>query len=305
VTPRSLRRTLSAFQAGYGDPTTKLDGSSFLHATLTPDGPGTLRLRWQSDPAPPADCGLQAEVWGPGRAWLLERVPAIVGDYDAPIDPGTEFPDADPLVVRCLRSTRTTRIGASGNLYHLLLPTILAQRITAGEALRQWQRLVLALGAPAPGPPEIVSGVRLPPAPERLRAQPAWWFHPLGVELKRACALIEVGHHPGKLWEWATHSSPVAAARLARLPGIGAWTIGCVLGPAFGDPDAVPVGDFHLPNLVAWNLAGEPRGDDARMLELLEPYRGQRGRVLAALAAAGRPAPKFGPRQRVVPIARL
>ena len=30
---------------------------------------------------------------------------------------------------------------------------------------------------------------------------------------------------------------------------------------------------------MAWALAGEPRADDARMLELLEPYRGQRGRV--------------------------
>ena len=71
-----------------------------------------------------------------------------------------------------------------------------------------------------------------------------------------------------------------------------------------GDPDAVPVGDYHHPNTVAWALAGEPRADDDRMLELLEPYRGQRGRVLWALTSAAGPAPKYGPRQRILPMAR-
>ena len=74
--------------------------------------------------------------------------------------------------------------------------------------------------------------------------------------------------------------------KLALLPGVGPWTVGSVLGPALGDPDAVPVGDFHFPNIVAWNLAGEARGDDQRMLELLEPFRGQRGRVPARRSSA-------------------
>ena len=43
------------------------------------------------------------------------------------------------------------------------------------------------------------------------------------------------------------------------------------------------------PNLVAWNLAGEPRADDARMLALLEPFRGQRGRVLRLLGLGRAP----------------
>ena len=65
---------------------------------------------------------------------------------------------------------------------------------------------------------------------------------------------------------------------------------------AFGDPDAISVGDYHLPNVVAWALAREPRADDAHMLELLEPYRGQRGRVQRLLEAAGIQAPRYGPR---------
>ena len=65
---------------------------------------------------------------------------------------------------------------------------------------------------------------------------------------------------------------------------------------AWGDPDAVSVGDYHLPGLVAWALARERRGTDERMLELLEPYRGQRGRVIRLLEVARGPAERHGPR---------
>jgi 3-methyladenine DNA glycosylase/8-oxoguanine DNA glycosylase len=75
---------------------------------------------------------------------------------------------------------------------------------------------------------------------------------------------------------------------LARIPGCGPWTVGMLLGFGLGDPDAVPVGDLHLPSLVARALVGEPRADDPRMLELLEPYRGHRFRLIRLLLATGR-----------------
>jgi hypothetical protein len=56
------------------------------------------------------------------------------------------------------------------------------------------------------------------------------------------------------------------------------------------------VGDFHLRNMVAFALAGEARGTDERMVELLEPYRGQRGRVTRLLELGGARAPRYGPR---------
>ena len=79
-------------------------------------------------------------------------------------------------------------------------------------------------------------------------------------------------------------------------------TSGHVMGVAWGDRDAVPVGDFHLPNTVAWTLAGEPRADDDRMLELLEPYRPHRRRVVTLLKRSGASAPKYGPKTGVVDI---
>jgi 3-methyladenine DNA glycosylase/8-oxoguanine DNA glycosylase len=89
------------------------------------------------------------------------------------------------------------------------------------------------------------------------------------------------------------------------LPGVGPWTAAEVALRALGDTDAVSVGDFHIPNMVAWALAREPRATDARMLELLEPYRGQRGRVIRLLEAAGVAAPRFGPRMSPRAIAAI
>jgi hypothetical protein len=65
----------------------------------------------------------------------------------------------------------------------------------------------------------------------------------------------------------------------------------------------VSVGDYHLPHLVCWALAGEPRGTDERMLELLEPYRGQRGRVALLIEHGGLQQPRRAPRMRLRSIA--
>jgi 3-methyladenine DNA glycosylase/8-oxoguanine DNA glycosylase len=86
---------------------------------------------------------------------------------------------------------------------------------------------------------------------------------------------------------------------------VGAWPAAETARTAFGDPDAASVGDFHLPDLVAWALAGEPRGDDDRMLELLEPYRGQRARLVRLLELSGSMPPRFGPRMRAHSVERL
>ena len=119
----------------------------------------------------------------------------------------------------------------------------------------------------------------------------------LGVTGVRATTLREVARHPGKIAALAGAPLEEARSWLRRLPGVGPWTEAEVARLALGDPDAVSVGDFHLPNIVAWALAGEARGTDDRMLELLEPYRGQRGRVQVLLEASGITAPRFGPKR--------
>ena len=287
----NLAATLSVYRYGRHDHTTRLAPSEFWRATLTPDGPATLHLRWSHDE-------LDAQAWGPGGAWMLARVPQLVGGDDS----GFTCPDdAHPNVSRAHRNHPGLRIAASGTLYHELLPVILGQRVTGLEAFRQWSSLTRRLGRPAPGPDPTML---LPPAPQDLLDKPSWWYHPLGIEAKRADGLRMVARYAGHIEGWAAMSSTDAAAKLALLRGIGVWTIGSALGPSHGDPDAVPVGDYHVKNMVAWALAGEPRGTDEHMLDLLEPYAGQRGRVVMLLARDGHAAPKFGPRQRIQPMYR-
>lgn len=289
---------LRVHRQGRGDPTTMTEPGGWWRATITPDGPATLKLRWQGA----TTLGdVEAEAWGPGAGWVLGRVPTLLGLRDRPV----RFTDAHPAVLTAQRDHPRLRIGGGGGLYHAILPIIIGQRVTAREAYRSWRQLCHTLGAPAPGPAGA-AGLRLPPAPAQLAGRPYWWFHRLGIERKRADALRTAGRHAELLHALDDAGDAVEARRRLRLlPGIGVWTIGSVLGPAFGDPDAIAVGDYWLKHLVTWALAGEPRGDDERMLELLRPYEGQRGRAVRLLGADGWRPPRFGPGLQVLPIARL
>ena len=285
--PAAIAETLSYYRFGLADPTTRLHRGEFWRATHTPEGVGALHIDFRNE-------RLAAQAWGPGADWLMKHVDAMTGARDE----GFRFLNAHSAIMAAQRDHPDLRFGASFTLYHELLPTVLGQRVTGGEGVRQWHQLVYRLGAVAPGPTEL----RLPPAPDELANQPAWWFHPLGIEAKRAEPLRQLARRASKLFQWAELAPATAAEKLALLPGIGPWTIGSALASGLGDPDSVAVGDYHLKNVVGHALADRARSTDEEMLALLEPYRGQRGRVVRLLLAAGHRAPKFGPRQRVLPM---
>jgi 3-methyladenine DNA glycosylase/8-oxoguanine DNA glycosylase len=188
---------------------------------------------------------------------------------------------------------------ATGLLFPRALRAVLEQKVTGQEAHRAYRAIVRHFGEPAPGP----AGLTLPPDPAAVAATPYWRFHPFGVEQRRTQVLLRVAAEAARLEGCA--DSAAATQRMIAIPGIGPWTAAEVVRIVYGDPDAVSVGDFHIPNSVAWALAGEPRGTDARMLELLEPFAGHRGRVCDLLAAGGIGAPKFGPRMPIRSFARF
>jgi len=143
----------------------------------------------------------------------------------------------------------------------------------------------------------------VPPAPAAWAAAPSWLFHRAGVERKRADTIRVACSYARRLEEITEMTPADAYARLTALPGVGAWTAAEVGLVALGDADAVSVGDFHLPDQVAWALAGEARADDARMLDLLEPYRGHRGRVIRLISTGAPRPPRYGPRMSLIAIA--
>jgi 3-methyladenine DNA glycosylase/8-oxoguanine DNA glycosylase len=266
------------------------DGDFFL-AGRTPAGPATVRLaRSGSD--------LMATGYGPGADWMIERADAIAGLRDDVAD----FPALaahHPLVARLARTFAGVRMPATGLLFPRILRTVLEQKVTGKEAHRAYRAVVRHFGEPAPGPADLT----LPPDPAAVAATPYWRFHPFGVEQRRTQALQRIAAETARLERCA--DSADATTRMIAIPGIGPWTAAEVVRIVYGDPDAVSVGDYHIPNTVAWALAGEARGTDARMLELLEPFAGHRGRVCDLLAAGGIGAPRFGPRMPLRSFARF
>ncbi|GIJ69577.1 3-methyladenine DNA glycosylase [Virgisporangium ochraceum] len=273
------------------DPTLFLGDREAWWATRTPDGPGSVRLRLVSG-------ALCVWAYGPGASWLLSRADAIAGLRD---DVSGLAAFDHPLVRKLARTFSGVRIPATGRLFHHVVAAILGQKVTGTEAGRGYRALLRHFAVPVPGP--APARLMMPPDPADVAATPYWQFHPWGVEQKRADTVRRAAAFAARL-EKAT-DSVVATKLLTSVPGIGVWTAAEVVRIAFGDGDAVSVGDYHHKNVVAWALAGEPRGTDERMLELLEPFRGHRGRVVAMLGMGGYAAPRFGPRMPVRSFARF
>lgn len=238
-----------------------------------------------------------AEAWGSGAGWALDAAPGLVGATDA----AEGFAPHDDVIAELWRRHRGIRLTRTQAVMPALIAAIFEQKVTGAEAREGWRGLVMAASDPAPGP----GGVRLPPDPDRVAALPYFAFHRFGVERKRADLIRAVSARAGRFEALGLLPPAEARERIQAYRGIGPWTAAEVARLALGDPDAVSVGDYHLPHLVGWMLAGEPRGSDERMLELLEPYRGHRGRVQRLLEAGGRTAPKFGPRTEIRSIASI
>jgi 3-methyladenine DNA glycosylase/8-oxoguanine DNA glycosylase len=277
-----LVRTLSPLRRASRDPTIRLSAAEAWRATLTPLGAATEHLTYRGSV-------VEVEAWGPGAEWVVEHAPDLVGAHDRP----ETFRPENPLLRDLARRFPGLRIGRSSAVLEALVPSILEQKVPGAEARTAFARLARALGEVAPGPrPDL----RLPPAPDVLARTPYETYHRFGVDRRRSETVRRAATYARRIQECATMPVADATRRLRAIPGIGEWTAAEVAAVALGDPDAVSLGDYGMPHMVSYALAGEPRGTDARMVELLEPYRGHRARVIRLLSAAGIDAPRRGPR---------
>ncbi|NBO84015.1 MAG: hypothetical protein EBV14_01470 [Actinobacteria bacterium] len=212
---------LTLLRNGLHDPTTRVvtsihrgsPAACVERATLTPFGPGSIRIHIDHEGR------LSSTAWGTGADWLQSRVNRLT----------------------------FLLLPASDSPYHELLPAILGQRITAAQALQQWSALCRTYGEPAPGP----LGLYLPPTPQRLSAITSWEFHRLGIEEQRARTLHTAARYASYVDRTRDLEGLPARDALMRLPGIGVWTAAVTIGVSHGDPDALPVGDFHVKNTVS------------------------------------------------------
>lgn len=270
------------------DPTVLLEPGRFVRATLTPDGPGEIRVLWEDGVA-------EVEAWGDGAPWLVARAPRLLGLDD---DVSTFRPDGALRDV--WRKHHRSRIGATGTVWHDLGAFILQQRVRFVDAAAHWRAMVRAWGDASPGPHDLL----LPPDPATVARRSYVEFHDFGVERSRAQILINAAAVAQRLHASVDRTWADAAPRIGAVRGVGPWTLGGLQGLTWGDPDTVITGDFGFPRAVGWFFDRDERADDARMLELLEPYRPHRYRVLGLVLASGVSPPRRHHRLAKNPIRR-
>lgn len=279
--PIDLPRTLWGVRRGAHDTTCEFRRDGIWRASRSPAGPSAVQL------VPDGDL-VHARAWGEGAEAALDVVPNLIGCHDD--DEG--FAPDHPIVAELWKRHADVRLPRSGAVTEALLACILEQRVTTFEARRAHTQIVQTWGEPAPGPTTLL----LTPDPEILAGVPYYDLHVAGVEKRRADTVRRVAANHRRLDALAQLPAADAHQRLLQVPGIGPWTAAEVALVAFGDPDAVPVGDAHLPSDVTYVLTGEAVDDDDAMLEALAPFDGQRGRVIRLIMTANLHAPRRGPR---------
>ncbi|MBT2386840.1 DNA-3-methyladenine glycosylase [Streptomyces sp. ISL-11] len=290
--PYDLGRTLGVLARGPGDPAYRRDADgSIWRASRTPEGPGTIHLSSSRD-------GVEAEAWGPGGDWLLDHLPALLGERDDP----SAFTPRHRLLHEAHRRHAGLRLARTGLVLESLIPSILEQKVTSDEAYRAWRLLLQRHGDPAPGP---APRMRVMPEARAWAMIPSWEWHKAGVDGKRSATIIRAARVAPRLEEAATMTEPAASARLQLVPGIGPWTSAETLQRSNGAPDAVTLGDLHLPKIIGYALTGVRGTDDAGMLDLLTPYEGQRHRACRLILLTGTPPPRRAPRFSVNDIRAL
>jgi 3-methyladenine DNA glycosylase/8-oxoguanine DNA glycosylase len=273
--------TLSPLRRGPGDPCYQVVDGAIWKTTLMPTGPVTARIPPSARDA--ADC----EVWGSGATEFAEKLPAWLGALDDP----TGFAPTEPTIAAAHRAVPHLRLGRTDRVMEALIPAVLEQRVSGKDAFRAWRLLVTKYGAPAPGP--APARMRVPPPADVWRRIPSWEFHLANVDPGRARTIVGCAQRADSLERQTTR------AALTSLPGIGEWTAAETAQRAWGDADALSVGDYHLANLVGSTLLGH-RIDDAEMVELLEPLRPHRHRAVRLLEVSGLARnPRFGARQAI------
>lgn len=280
-----LRATVAVHRRGGTDPTMVIAGAVIWRATLTDAGVATLALRQSGDE-------VLAAAWGPGAREALDQVPRLCGADD---DPSAFDPGAHPLVVETHRRNPGLRLGATDRVADAVVSSIIEQKVTAMQAFGAWRYLVRRHGVAAPGP--TPRAMWAAPGFDVWRGVPSWDWHRAGVEPPQSRTVVETARR-GDALRRSLHEAATGEERdgvLTALRGIGPWTSAEVRIRAFGDADAVSVGDFHLAHHVGHALTGH-RTDDEGMLALLRPWAGQRQRVIRLLMRSGATEPRRAPR---------
>ena len=260
------------------DPTAESTGDLFRKAFFYRGAPATLEF--QRDPE-----GLLVTAYAPDVEALLEETISGLAQDDC----YRSFATYDSGIWRLHRSQPGLRLLRMPWLYDMTCSAILQQRIRTVDAMRDWRHITQRWGVSAP------QGLRAFPAAEILARVAQFELQTLGIDAQRSRTLLRFAQESRFVPLKFTMGFSELRRHLLRIPGIGPWTTESVLGYGAGDPDAAIPGDLHLPHLLCYALAGEIPGSDERMMELLEPFRGHRFRIIRLIYASRITVPRSAP----------
>lgn len=292
--PVSPGATLAPLRRGRADPTLRIGPDGAIWRTsLLASGAVTSRIL-RTGPA-----AVRIQAWGPGAVEFGDTASVLLGADDD----RTDFTPTHPTVAEAARRGSHLRLGRTGRVLEALIPAVIEQRVPGADAWRAWRLLITRYGTAAPGP--APGSMRVFPSAETWRGIPSWEFHRANVDPARARTVVACAERADALERLAECPPETARATLTALPGVGVWTAAEVAQRAFGDADALSIGDYHIPKMIGWTLLGHPV-DDTGMIELLEPMRPHRYRVVRLLEVSGLARePRRGARLPVQNIARL
>ena len=277
-----LAKTMLPAGMGVRDPSLRVSDRQATLAFHTAEGAATVdaELRGQQ---------LMVSCYGPGRHWIEPRIPALFGSHDSPDDFRPQG-----KVAELVAQSPGVHLPRLPVVFQRLVQIVLQQLVVWGDALRGWIRIVRKFGCDAPGP----GGLRLGPSAQQLARLGYYELMDCQVMPRQAKLIPRLAKECERIERLAESGSESLARFLLSIRGVGDWTVAHLLGTSLGCADAVMTGDYGLPHTVAWFLAQKERSDDDEMLELLEPYRGHRFRVINLLMQGGITAPRRGPKMR-------
>ncbi|WP_460682862.1 DNA-3-methyladenine glycosylase family protein [Nesterenkonia populi] len=328
--PYDLPRSLGVLQRGHADPAVRVDRGVFEGGPRGAPGAGA----WLTLRVPSADRGdaggssgravlrfdqldvsrVRARVAADSEdaaAAALNRAPLVLGAADDWTCLELLLDALGDRVSTALATVRRrhpgVRLPAAGALFDQLINVTLEQKVTHEQARHGWRSLLRrhgdapaadwAQGAALPVP----EWLRMPLTAAQLRAVPSWEWHrlwvqpPLSKTIQQIARRASAVHRLGAETPVETDAVNQLAETLAGIPGVGVWTAAETLQRSHGAADLPAVGDYHLAHFVGEAMTGT-RTDDAGMVELLEPYRPHRQRIVRLLKLSGFQHQRMGPK---------
>jgi len=276
VDPIDLARTTLPLRLGPNDPSSAVvDGSVWL-AVRTPLGGATVRIGY---------VGRTVEVvaWGEGADAAVDSSPNLIGATDDTSAFRTGTAEVEDLA----RRFAGVRLPRSGAVADALIAHLVWRTHTPFEAQRARLQLAERWGGRAPGPTTLL----LPPDPQELAGATHYDLHLAGLNPPVADMVKRIAASARRLDALALLPPGDAHRRLREVAGVDEWVAAKVAIAALGAPDAVPLGDVDLNRLVTSVISGSPTDSDDAFQACLDPWKGQRARVIRLIESAQVPSP--------------